>query len=285
MTMEMTKYEESNEWESKKELIKSTVCKGARDEELELFLYTCKRVGLDPLMRQIYSISRSGGRTIQAGIDGLRLIAERTGHYSPGKEPNFQYKPDGSILCCTAYVLKRTDKGEWHEIAATAYFDEYVVKSGPIWKDKPHCMISKCAEALALRRAFPADMAGIYADEEMGQLKPSQAREDGQEITITAIRASDGTVSVSTTERAPTIEAGAKLSDEEILRLAQEVSKRLSSSEKAKYNVETSPMFDYLKHCNSRCKSPIKDRVEAALSTSPEKFLTAFSDWQTKTCA
>src|SRR5271157_3864653 len=151
--------------EGKKSLIKNTVCRGATDDELELFLYTAKRTGLDPLLRQIYSISRKGGRTIQAGVDGLRLIAERTKNYTPGKETTYVYREDGKkILSATAYVMKRTDTGEWHEVAATAFFDEYSVATNPIWRDKPHCMISKCAESLALRKAFPAEMAGVYSD-------------------------------------------------------------------------------------------------------------------------
>jgi hypothetical protein len=38
-----------------------------------------------------------------------------------------------------------------------------------MWADKPHIMLSKCAEALCLRRAFPAELSGVYTDEEMQQ--------------------------------------------------------------------------------------------------------------------
>ena len=57
-------------------IIKESICKGATDSELQFFLQVCKRTGLDPFSRQIYSIPRGGQRTIQVGIDGLCLIAD-----------------------------------------------------------------------------------------------------------------------------------------------------------------------------------------------------------------
>jgi phage recombination protein Bet len=156
------------------ELIKKTVAKGCDNNELALFLYTCKRTGLDPLIRQIYAVKRAGTSnqmSIQTGIDGYRLIAERTGNYVPGREPTFK-EEGGKIISATAYVKKRVS-GEWHEVAATAYFLEYAQifngKLGNMWEKMGHVMIAKCAEALALRRAFPAEMAGVYTNEEMAQ--------------------------------------------------------------------------------------------------------------------
>jgi hypothetical protein len=59
------------------------------------------------------------------------------------------------------------------ELAATAFYDEYVqtTKEGQptaFWRRMPRGMLSKCAEALALRRAFPMELSGILADEEVG---------------------------------------------------------------------------------------------------------------------
>ena len=59
--------------------------------------------------------------------------------------------------------------GAWHEVAATAIWGEYAQPSGPMWKKMPHLMLAKCAEALALRRAFPAELSGVYIKKEMDQ--------------------------------------------------------------------------------------------------------------------
>lgn len=162
----------------KVQLLKDTICKGATDSELELFVHVSQRLGLDPFMKQIHPVKRWDAvsnkevMSIQTGIDGYRLIAERSGKYMPGKEPSFTYHDNGQLKSATSYVKKLAPDGHWHEIASTAFYEEYVAKKkdgSPVhmWKDKPHIMLSKCAESAALRRAFPAEMSGVYTDEEM----------------------------------------------------------------------------------------------------------------------
>jgi phage recombination protein Bet len=164
---------------SKVALIKDTIARGASDDELMLFLHLAQRSGLDPFSRQIYLIERQSNvngqwvttRQPQTGIDGLRLIADRTDRYSPGREPSFTYDLDGRLDTATSYV-KKWVRGEWHEVAATAHYREYMQgkKDGTptkMWAEKPHIMLAKCAEALALRRAFPAEMSGLYTADEI----------------------------------------------------------------------------------------------------------------------
>ena len=151
------------------ELLKRTVCLGAGNDELQLFLHVCKSTGLDPFLRQIYSIKRGNQRTIQVAIDGLRLIAERTGRYSPGKEPFYKYDDKGKLLSATSYIKKMTPDGTWHEVSSTAIFEEYNPGINNFWKKMGHVMLAKCAEANALRKSFPQEMAGLYVKEEMDQ--------------------------------------------------------------------------------------------------------------------
>lgn len=166
----------------KVDLLKRTICKGATNEELELFIHACNRTQLDPFMRQIYAIKRKSrtadgnwteAMTIQTGIDGYRLIAERTGRYMPGKECTFTYQ-EKKVFSATGYVKKLASDGQWHEIGHTVYWSEYVPlnRDGQptgMWKDKPHVMLGKCAESGVLRKAFPADLSGVYTKEEMEQ--------------------------------------------------------------------------------------------------------------------
>lgn len=162
----------------KVELLKRTICKGATDDELELFLHVSKRTGLDPFARQIHAVKRwQDGRevmTVQTGIDGYRLIAERSDRYMPGREATFEYDEAGLIVSATAYVKKLDKQGQWHEISASARFEEYCGRKkdgtpNSMWNTKPHIMLAKCAEALVLRKAFPAELSGIYTREEMDQ--------------------------------------------------------------------------------------------------------------------
>jgi len=167
-------------------LIKNYLCRGISDDELKLFSAVCKKTGLDPFMKQIYAVKRKDQMTIQTSIDGYRLIAERTGRYSPGRESTYLYDGD-KLVCATSYVKKQTADGTWHEVAASAYYDEYKpAYSNAFWESKKHIMLAKCAESLALRKAFPNELSGLYSEDEMAQASTSTI-----EASITDMQAAE----------------------------------------------------------------------------------------------
>lgn len=150
-------------------LIRTQIAPNASKDELQLFLYQCKRTGLDPLTRQIYCIHRGGKMTIQTSIDGFRVVAERSGCYAGQSEPEFVEDEKGNIICCKVRVYKFSAKGDRYEASVgVAYWAEYA-QQGPMWNKMKHTMIAKCAEALALRKAFPQDLSGLYTGDEMQQ--------------------------------------------------------------------------------------------------------------------
>jgi phage recombination protein Bet len=169
-----------NTEQGKIKLLKSTTCKNLKDDDILLFIHTCNQYGLDPFMRQVYAVPRGNSVTIQTSIDGFRLLAERTGKYSPGRETLYNYNEKKELISATAYVKKMSSDGTWHEIGATAFFSEFKANTS-FWTKMPHVMLAKCAEAAALRRAFPAELSGLYSDDEMQQAEDSNKKENNDQ--------------------------------------------------------------------------------------------------------
>lgn len=166
------------------QLISTTIAPGCSGDELRLFAYACQRTGLDPFSKQIYAIKRGGKMTIQAGIDGLRSIAERTGQldgsetYWCGEDGQWadvwlSSKPPAAAKT----IIHR--KGSTHPFVGVARFADYNAGQG-LWSKMPAAMIAKCSEALALRKAFPADLSGVYSADEMQQ---------AEAVTVTEVAA------------------------------------------------------------------------------------------------
>ncbi len=167
------------------ELIKRTIFIGATDDEMRLFFYECRRRGVHPMDRLIYPVSRKdkdGNRhvTFQMGIDYLRAAGEETGRYV-GQKP-IQYGPiikqktdEGDIEApdwAEAIILRKDpESGEVAEIPHQVKWKEYYPGQilGHMWRKMPHNQLAKCAEAGALRKAFPRKLGGLYINEEMEQ--------------------------------------------------------------------------------------------------------------------
>lgn len=143
---------------------------------LDQLLHVCQHTGLDPWARQIYLRVQSGRASMQTSIDGLRLVAQRAARADGAR---LSYGPTG--WC--------GPDGQWRDIwladeppaaaritvaigdatyPGVARWAEYGSDRG-MWRKMPALMLGKVAEALALRRACPADLSGLYTHEEMAQ--------------------------------------------------------------------------------------------------------------------
>ena len=178
-------------------LLKSQIASGATDGQLALFIQVCRQTGLNPFARQIYAVIRNEKQrdgsyapkmAIQTSIDGYRLLAQRSGEYA-GQDGPYWYNPhtrewvdvwleEFPPAAAKVGVMR---KGFTQPIYAVARFESYAVREyntntrkydgelKNLWAKMPELMIAKTAEALALRRAFPAELSGIYTDAEMEQ--------------------------------------------------------------------------------------------------------------------
>lgn len=166
--------------------------------ELGAFLHLAQKTGLDPFARQIYMINRGGRYTIQASIDGLRIVAQRSNEYA-GQVGPYWCGEDGEWtdvwLDKTPPVAAKIGvmrKGFMEPLYAVAKFESYCVigrdgKPQGLWAKMPDTMIAKCAESLALRKAFPHDLSGIYVAEEMEQIDNPVPAPVKAEIVIPAV--------------------------------------------------------------------------------------------------
>jgi phage recombination protein Bet len=185
MTTALAVREDQTEWNpAQLAALRSLGVERADRGTLDMFLAACQRTRLDPWLRQIYLNGRFDNRAgqmkwgIQSSIDGLRIVAQRSDQYEG------QTKAEWFSLAENRWTDVWTESGPpfaarvgvWRTrfrepLYAVAHWSEYAVTgSGDfMWRKMPALMLSKVAEALALRKAFPQDLSGIYTADEMAQ--------------------------------------------------------------------------------------------------------------------
>jgi phage recombination protein Bet len=163
----------------------------ATPADLAVFFHQAARTGLDPFAKQLYLIgrwSRDGVKyTIQTGIDGFRLVARRAAdarHEDLSYDDTQWCGPDGKwqdVWLSDEYpsgakVVVHRGSGRF---PAVALWKEYAQtgrdgKPASMWQKMGVNQLAKCAEALALRKAFPQDLSGLYTTDEMAQADPDR---------------------------------------------------------------------------------------------------------------
>jgi phage recombination protein Bet len=158
-------------------IIRTTILAKASKADADMLIAIANSRGLNPLLNQIHFASRfdretnSQKWTAQVGIDGMRALADASGKYAGQDAAVFAERPDGTLISASVAVYR---VGFDRPVVGVAYWSEYVqsTKDGRVtrfWATMPHGQLAKCAEALALRKAFPAALSGLYTPEEMAQ--------------------------------------------------------------------------------------------------------------------
>lgn len=150
------------------EILRDSKFKDFTANELSYAHKISNSLQLNPLLNQVHFVKRGRAITTQVGIDGFRLIAQRTGQYAGSDEVAFEVASDKPIKA--SVTVYRMISGQRCAFTASARWLEYKPESADhMWRKMPFTMLGKCAEALALRKAFPAELSGVYAAEEMQQ--------------------------------------------------------------------------------------------------------------------
>lgn len=178
--------------------LKTSVYPGAKDASIKMVLAYCQAAGLDPLLKPVHLVpmnvkvaGENGGKdvyewrdVVMPGIGLYRIQASRTGAYAGMADPEFgpdvtETLGEASITYpkfCKVTAKRILDNGTIAEFSATVYWKETYATRGKdttapnaMWAKRPYGQLEKCAEALALRKAFPELGAAPTAEEMEGK--------------------------------------------------------------------------------------------------------------------
>lgn len=159
-------------------LLRDLIAKDTSPQEFSIFVKVCEATGLNPFAKQIYAIKRGGRMTIQTSIDGFRLIAQRSGEYA-GQAGPMWCGPDGEwrdiwleedkppFAAKVGVMRSGFPEPLWATVRWKSFAQYFNGKLSDTWEKMPDLMLAKCAEAQALRRAFPQELSALYTDDEM----------------------------------------------------------------------------------------------------------------------
>lgn len=181
-------------------VLRSSLYPGAKDESIRMALSYCRAAGLDPLQKPVHIVPMWDSKAaayrdvVMPGIGLYRTQASRTGEAAGVSEPEFG--PDVTEVIggqeitfpawCRVTVFRLLPNGATAQFTAREFWREnYAVKGGreksiapnAMWTKRPYGQLAKCAEAQALRKAFPELGAAPTAEEMEGKVIDGGAAE------------------------------------------------------------------------------------------------------------
>jgi len=171
--------------------LKTSLYPGAADSSVDMVLSYCKAAHLDPMTKPVHIVpmwdakAKTMRDVVMPGIGLYRTIAARTGCAGisePEFGPDVAANIGGAEIVypqwCRVTVRRRLQSGEIVDFTAKElWLENYAVKGGQeksiapnaMWSKRPYGQIAKCAEAQALRKAFPEVGAQPTAEEMEGK--------------------------------------------------------------------------------------------------------------------
>lgn len=173
--------------------LKSSLYPGASDASVDLVLAYCQAAGLDPMQKPVHIVpmwdskARETRDVVMPGIGLYRTNAARTGQFAGMSEPVFGPMVTEKLGSrevtfpewCKVTAYRQLPSGHVAEFTAVEYWIEnYAIKGGKeqdqapnaMWTKRVRGQLAKCAQAQALRMAFPeATGAGPTAEEMEGK--------------------------------------------------------------------------------------------------------------------
>lgn len=245
--------------------LKNSLYPGARDDSIRMVLSYCKARGLDPMKKPCHIVpmyvrgpdGKSTWRDVVfPGIYELRTTAQKTGDYMGQDKAvfgeDFDYMGQNVPVSCEVAVHRWHDKSkEKVRYSATVWFAECAGTKKPDnkperlnarWSKAPRQMIEKCAEAAALRKAFPDELGGEMAAEEMHGANVIEGMySEGKPVTIAP-------QSQSAAAAAESVPAGAEADASQEDAATQHCSKAQASLVTKRLDESGIPDKDFLRH-------------------------------------
>ena len=175
-------------------VLRNSLYPGANDDSIKLVIGYCKASGLDPMQKPVHLVpmnvkdAKTGEYAwrdvIMPGIGLYRTQAARSGEYAGVSEPEFGSDVTEKLggvdvtfpAWCKVIVKRLLPDGQIAEFAATERWKENYATAkkdtaapNAMWKKRPYAQLAKCAEAQALRKAFPEFGAAPTAEEMEGK--------------------------------------------------------------------------------------------------------------------
>jgi phage recombination protein Bet len=166
--------------QSERSIILETCCGGATQQEADQLVRIAEARGLNPLAGECYFVKRWDSArghkvwAVQTSIDAMRMKAEESGLYDGQDETEFEYTAEKKLVLARVRIYR---KGVGRPFVGIARWREFVQLKedgtpNAFWARMSHNMLAKCAEAQAIRRAFPRRFAGVYTAEEIADERP-----------------------------------------------------------------------------------------------------------------